>query len=64
MIKKAKARMDENSLDMIVANNILDVSEGKTKSKIILKDGTIETFEGSKAELAERIIESIAEHIE
>ena len=64
LIKKAKARMDENSLDMIVANNILDVSEGKTKSKIILKDGTIETFEGSKAELAERIIESIAEHIE
>ena len=63
LIKKAETRMSENSLDMIIANNIHDVSEGKTKSAIIFKD-KIETFEGSKAELAENIIERIAEHVE
>lgn len=63
LIKKAKTRMDENALDMIVANNIHDVSEGKTKSVIILKDGTIEHFEGSKDKLACRLIECIAEHM-
>ncbi len=63
LIKKAEVRMNEYSLDMIVANNIHDVSEKETKSIIIFKDKR-ETFEGSKAELAERIIEGITEHME
>lgn len=63
LIKKAEARMNEYSLDMIVANNIHDVSEKETKSIIIFKDKR-ETFTGSKAELAEKIIEGIAEHME
>ena len=63
LIQRARVRMNEYSLDMIVANNIHDVSEKKTKSAIIFKD-KIETFEGSKAELAEKIIRGIAEHME
>jgi len=55
LMKRAKKRMDETGIDLIVANLLEDVGRDKTKAVLILSDGKSVDFKGSKTELAESI---------
>ncbi len=63
LIKRARQRMKEYSLDMIVANLLEDVKEDRTKAIVIFSDEDMEEFEGPKERLANRIVELMAESI-
>ncbi len=63
LIRRARERMREYSLDLIVANLIEDVKREKTKAIIIFSDEEIEEFEGKKEELAKRIIEIMVDSL-
>jgi len=56
---KARKRLKEASLDLIVANDLRDVSAGKTKAFILRSDGKERKVDGSKSELAEAIMDEI-----
>lgn len=64
LIERAKCRLDEYALDLIVANNIYDVTDGHTKSVLIQKDGQKVFFEGTKKELANVILDNAVEHLQ
>lgn len=59
LIEKAKKRLKESGLDMIVANNLADVREETTRAHIITKR-SVDLYEGSKRGLAEEIVERLA----
>lgn len=59
LISKAKGRLEAYNLDMIVANNVHDVCQNRTKAEIILCSGEIISFEGSKTDLANAIFEHL-----
>ncbi|KYK28644.1 MAG: hypothetical protein AYK23_00230 [Candidatus Proteinoplasmatales archaeon SG8-5] len=59
--KRARHRMKEYGLDMIVANLLDDVGEDDTKVLILSPGEKVVRFTGTKAELAERIFDSLAE---
>ena len=63
LIRRAKERMEEYNLDMIVANLIEDVDKDSTKAIIIFSDGELEEFAGKKEKLAKRIVEIMAESL-
>ncbi len=63
LIRRAKERMEEYELDMIVANLIEDVDRDSTKAIIIFSDGEFEEFAGKKEGLAKRIVEIMAESL-
>jgi len=63
LIKRAKERMEEYGLDMIVANLIEEVGRDYTKAIIIFSDGEFEEFAGKKEELAKKIVEIMAESL-
>lgn len=63
LIKRARKRMEEYSLDMIIANLIEDVKRDATKAIIIFSDEEMEEFEGPKEKLAKRIMQLVAESI-
>ena len=56
---KAKKRLKEASLDLIVANDLRNVSAGKTKAFILRSDGKERKVDGSKSALAEAIMDEI-----
>ncbi|MEM0127954.1 MAG: bifunctional phosphopantothenoylcysteine decarboxylase/phosphopantothenate--cysteine ligase CoaBC [Thermoplasmatales archaeon] len=56
---RARKRMEEYSLDGIVANDLTDVKEGVTKVVVIKKGNEIE-IEGDKIGVAKRIIEFVS----
>ncbi|MGC8644707.1 MAG: bifunctional phosphopantothenoylcysteine decarboxylase/phosphopantothenate--cysteine ligase CoaBC [Thermoplasmata archaeon] len=57
--KRARKRMNEYSLDAIVANDLRDVKEGSTKV-IVLNDSGEKEIEGDKLEVAKRIVEFLS----
>ncbi len=63
LIRRAKERMEEYNLDMIIANLIEDVDRDSTKAIIIFSDGEFEEFSGKKEGLAKRIVEIMAESL-
>ncbi len=56
LISRARKRMSEYSLDMIVANDLKDVRPGFTKV-VIIKGKQETALEGEKTEIAKRILE-------
>jgi phosphopantothenoylcysteine decarboxylase/phosphopantothenate--cysteine ligase len=56
LVLRAKMRMAEYSLDMIIANDLRDVKPGFTKA-IAIKGGAETELEGEKIEVAKRILE-------
>ena len=56
LISRARRRMSENSLEMIVANDLKDVKPGFTRV-VVLKGKTETDLEGDKFEVAKRILE-------
>ena len=63
LIKRARERMKEYELDIIVANLIEDVKENDTKAIIIFSDEEIEEFSGRKEDLARRIVEIMVDSL-
>jgi phosphopantothenoylcysteine decarboxylase/phosphopantothenate--cysteine ligase len=63
LIRRARERMKEYELDIIVANLIEDVGEDETKAIIIFSDEEIEEFSGRKEDLAQRIVEIVVDSI-
>ncbi|UCH90272.1 MAG: bifunctional phosphopantothenoylcysteine decarboxylase/phosphopantothenate--cysteine ligase CoaBC [Thermoplasmata archaeon] len=63
LIKKAAGRQEQYNLDMMVANDLKDVSEDRNYIYILHKDGKKREAEGKKAELAEIIFDEIEKKI-
>lgn len=59
VIDSARKRLKEARLDIIIANNLSDVTRDRTRAHLITKDA-VEHFEGTKRGLAEAIIGKIA----
>ncbi len=59
LLRRARQRMDEHRLDLIVANDLDDVSAGTTTAFLLRPDGPANRYEGSKKELAERILDEV-----
>ncbi len=60
LVQRARKRQAESRLDIVVANRLEDVSEGKTHWRILDGEREVEELAGSKAEAAERLAEVIA----
>lgn len=60
LIDRAKSRLKESGLDMIVANNLADVKPDRTRAYIVTKR-SVDLFEGSKRGLAEAIVSRLAD---
>ncbi len=59
LLRRARQRMDEHCLDLIVANDLDDVAAGTTTAFLLRPDGPANRYEGSKKELAERILDEV-----
>ena len=59
LLLRARRRLEEHGLDLIVANDLGDVSKGTTAAFILRPDGSYERYEGSKAGLADRILDEV-----
>jgi phosphopantothenoylcysteine decarboxylase/phosphopantothenate--cysteine ligase len=64
LVLKARARMSEYGLDMIVANDLGNVGEGRTKAVVITSNGKKRKFTGSKAELADLVLDGVVKALE
>ncbi|KQM11832.1 hypothetical protein AOA80_05630 [Methanomassiliicoccales archaeon RumEn M1] len=59
LLLRARRRLEEHGLDLIVANDLGDVSKGRTKAFILRPDGSHERYEGTKSGLADRILDEV-----
>ena len=59
--KRASERLQSARLDMIVANDIAKIEPEKNEIIIIRKKGKKETFKGTRAQLADRIMAAVAD---
>lgn len=59
LLEKARARMDEYGLDIMVANDLKDVGTGHSKVTIITSRGN-ESVKGTKLEVANKILDEVA----
>jgi phosphopantothenoylcysteine decarboxylase/phosphopantothenate--cysteine ligase len=58
LVKRARSRLHEHGLDLIVANDLRDVQAGRTRAVLITADEEV-PFEGAKSMLAERILDVV-----
>jgi len=58
LVRRARSRLSEHGLDIIVANDLRDVGAGRTKALIITPDGELDV-DGSKSVLAERVLDAV-----
>jgi len=61
LVRRARSRMKEYALNIMVANLVEDVKMDYTKAAIIFDDEDIEKFKGRKDMLAKRIVELLVE---
>ncbi|MBI5000626.1 MAG: bifunctional phosphopantothenoylcysteine decarboxylase/phosphopantothenate--cysteine ligase CoaBC [Euryarchaeota archaeon] len=59
LVKRARARLAEYKLDLIVANDVIKVTKDSTKSILVTKKAE-KDFSGTKATLAEAVLDEIA----
>lgn len=59
LLRRAKVRLDEYHLDIIVANDLNNVAQGRTKAVLITSKGEQVPFEGSKRELADKVLDEV-----
>jgi phosphopantothenoylcysteine decarboxylase/phosphopantothenate--cysteine ligase len=64
LVLKARARLNEYGLDMIVANDLGNVGAGRTKAVLITSTGKKWKFTGSKAELADLLLDEVVKALE
>jgi phosphopantothenoylcysteine decarboxylase/phosphopantothenate--cysteine ligase len=58
LVRRARSRLEEHELDLIVANDLRDVGSGKTRAVLITADGEV-SFEGAKSDLANRVLDVV-----
>ena len=58
LVRRARSRLDEHRLDLVVANDLRDVGPGQTKAVLVTVDGET-PFEGPKSTLADRILDVV-----
>jgi phosphopantothenoylcysteine decarboxylase/phosphopantothenate--cysteine ligase len=58
LVKRARGRLKEHMLDVVVANDLNDVTATDTKAIILTADGEVD-FEGSKRELADKVLDEV-----
>lgn len=58
LVRRARSRLEEHRLDLIVANDLRDVRPGSTKAVLVTADGET-PFEGPKSMLADRILDAV-----
>jgi len=59
LIEKAKIRMNEAGLDMMIANDLAQATQDENHVFIIDKNGTVDEFSGKKGKIAERILDKV-----
>ncbi|MBI0582655.1 MAG: bifunctional phosphopantothenoylcysteine decarboxylase/phosphopantothenate--cysteine ligase CoaBC [Methanomassiliicoccus sp.] len=59
LVRRARARLEEYGLDLIVANDLRDVSAGRTRA-VLVTSSAKQAFEGTKADLANLILDEVA----
>jgi len=60
LVKEALALMKRSKCSLVVANSVENVKKGKTKVIVVTPDGATEELEGTKFEVADRIIDRVA----
>ncbi|MEM0342830.1 MAG: phosphopantothenoylcysteine synthase, partial [Thermoplasmata archaeon] len=63
LLAEAQALMDRSECRMVVANVIEDVKRGRTKVILVGPGGAKEQLEGTKAEVADRIMDAVVRMI-
>mgnify|MGYP005834188273 CR=1 FL=1 len=58
LVRRARVRLEEHRLDMIVANDFTDVREGVTKAILVTAESEV-PFEGSKSDLSDRVLDEV-----
>jgi phosphopantothenoylcysteine decarboxylase/phosphopantothenate--cysteine ligase len=64
LVRRAKVRMDEYRLDLMVANDLNNVAPARTKAVIITAAGGQTKFNGGKRELADRVLDEVLKVME
>jgi phosphopantothenoylcysteine decarboxylase / phosphopantothenate---cysteine ligase len=59
LVRRARVRLDEYHLDIMVANDLNNVVPARTKAVLITAKGAQTPFEGSKRELADRVLDEV-----
>ncbi len=59
LVRRAKTRLEEYGLDLIVANDLRDIVPGSTRAVLITAHGE-SPFKGAKSMLADRILDTVA----
>jgi phosphopantothenoylcysteine decarboxylase/phosphopantothenate--cysteine ligase len=60
LVKEAMALMKRSGCSLVVANSVENVKKGHTKVVMVTPDGTAEELEGTKFEVADRILDRVA----
>jgi len=60
LVKEALALTKRSKCPMVVANSVENVRKGRTKVIIVTPDGNAEELQGTKFEVADKIIDSVA----
>ncbi len=60
LLEDAKRKLEEKNLDYIVANPIKVIGSDDTEVILISREGVLGKFEGSKWEVARKIIERLS----
>ena len=64
LVKSALELLKRSKCSLVVANSIENVKKGTTKVLVVTKDGAAEELEGTKFEVADRIIDTVVRMIE
>jgi len=59
LVRRARVRIEEYRLDLMVANDLNDVGPSRTKAILIGADGSQTKYSGTKAGLADRILDEV-----
>ncbi len=60
LVKEALALAKRSKCAFVVANSVENVKKGSTRAIIVTPDGAVEDLDGTKAEVADRIIDRVA----
>lgn len=64
LVKAALELLERSKCSLVVANTIENVKKGMTKVLVVAEDGSVEELEGTKSEVADRIIDRVVRMIE
>ncbi len=59
LVKRAKKRLKQHDLDLIVANDLSNVAPGRSEVQMIHRDGTMLAAAGSKREVANAVLDEV-----